>query len=98
MNRTKLILGAIMLAAGCQTQVQTVDLTNGDDGCFGLAPQIQNIGGRQTVCLDGDWKAFVDQYETGYYDYRRKGLVSEKGERKLAFETYRRWRQMAGEQ
>ena len=47
MNRTKLILGAIMLAAGCQTQVQTVDLTNGDDGCFGLAPQIQNIGGRQ---------------------------------------------------
>ncbi len=74
MKHTKLILGALLLAAGCQSQTQTVDLTGGDDGCFGLAPQIQNVGGRQTQCLDGDWKAFVDQYETGYYDYRRKAM------------------------
>ena len=74
MKHTKLILGAILLAAGCQSQTQTVDLTTGDDGCFGLAPQIQNVGGRQTQCLDGDWKAFVDQYETGYYDYRRNPM------------------------
>ncbi len=44
------------------------------DGCFGLYPQIQNIGGRQTTSLDGSWKMFVDQYETGYYDYRRNPM------------------------
>ena len=45
-----------------------------EDGCFGLSEQIQNIGGRKTLCLDGPWKAFIDQYETGYYDYRRKPM------------------------
>ncbi len=44
------------------------------DGCFGLAPQIQNICARQTLSLNGDWKAFIDQYETGYYDYRRNPM------------------------
>ncbi len=74
MKLIRLIFGAILLAAGCQSQTQTVDLTTGDDGSFGLAPQIQNICGRQAQCLDGDWKAFVDQYETGYYDYHRNPM------------------------
>jgi len=38
--------------------------------CFGLAPQIMNVQGRQTTCLNGEWKMIVDQYENGYYDYR----------------------------
>ncbi len=37
-----------------------------------LFPQIINIEGRHTTSLDGKWKAIVDPYETGYYDYRRK--------------------------
>lgn len=65
-----LIIIALALAACGQKAEQAVV----DDGCFGLAPQIQNVGGRQTLCLDGSWKAFIDQYETGYYDYRRKPL------------------------
>lgn len=78
MKNAKLIFAALLLAAGFSGQAQTVDLTAGDDGCFGLAPQIQNVPGRQTQCLDGDWKAFVDQYETGYYDYRRKAYPENK--------------------
>src|SRR3989475_465661 len=31
---------------------------------------IANISGRQTTSLDGNWKAIIDPYETGYYDYR----------------------------
>ncbi len=31
---------------------------------------IANTDGRKTVSLDGQWKAIVDPYETGYYDYR----------------------------
>ena len=45
-----------------------------NDGCFGLSPQIQNIQARKLVSLDGSWKAFIDQYETGYYDYRRNPM------------------------
>lgn len=37
---------------------------------YGLTPQIMNIQGRQITSLDGDWKAIVDQFENGYYDYR----------------------------
>lgn len=36
-----------------------------------VAAQIINIQGRDITSLDGDWKAFADIYETGYYDYRR---------------------------
>ncbi|MCQ2114567.1 MAG: beta-glucuronidase [Bacteroidales bacterium] len=39
---------------------------------YGLAPQIMNISGRQTASLDGQWKAIIDQYENGYYNYRLK--------------------------
>ena len=31
---------------------------------------IANIEGRQTTSLDGNWKAIIDPYESGYYDYR----------------------------
>ncbi len=69
-----ILSAALLLALSCQPQKAGVDLTSGDDGCFGLYPQIQNLHSRQTVSLDGDWKAFVDQYETGYYDYRRNPM------------------------
>src|SRR5437868_13963392 len=39
----------------------------------GLSQQtglIENIDGRKTVSLDGQWQTIVDPYETGYYDYR----------------------------
>lgn len=39
---------------------------------YGLYPQIMNVDARTTVCLDGLWKAIVDQYENGYYNYRLK--------------------------
>ena len=31
---------------------------------------IQNIDGRKTVSLDGQWQVIVDPYESGFYDYR----------------------------
>ncbi len=34
------------------------------------AQPIQNIEGRKTISLDGEWKIIVDPYESGYYDYR----------------------------
>ena len=32
--------------------------------------QIQNIEGRKITSLNGEWKVILDQYETGYYNYR----------------------------
>ena len=43
-----------------------------------LSTQIINIQGRDIRSLDGDWKAFPDLYETGYYDYRRNP-INERG-------------------
>ena len=37
-------------------------------------PQITNIPGRSTVCLDGNWKYIVDLYKTGNQDYRANPL------------------------
>jgi beta-glucuronidase len=34
------------------------------------APLIQNVSGRQTMSLDGQWRAIVDPYQSGYLDYR----------------------------
>lgn len=34
------------------------------------APLIQNVMGRETLSLDGQWGVVIDPYETGYYDYR----------------------------
>ena len=40
----------------------------------GTYPQINNIPGRSTVCLDGNWKYIVDVYNTGNQDYRANPL------------------------
>lgn len=31
---------------------------------------IQNVEGRKTISLDGQWQMIVDPYESGFYDYR----------------------------
>ena len=31
---------------------------------------IANTDGRKTISLDGQWKAIIDPYESGFYDYR----------------------------
>ena len=36
----------------------------------GPDPLIVNTGGRRTTSLDGPWRAIVDAFEKGYYDYR----------------------------
>ena len=33
---------------------------------------IQNINGRETTSLDGQWRIIIDPYEVGYYDYRHE--------------------------
>jgi beta-glucuronidase len=38
--------------------------------CNAQTPQIQNIENRKTTTLNGKWNYIVDQYETGYYNYR----------------------------
>ena len=45
--------------------------------CLGVLPAlsaepelIQNASARQGVSLNGPWRAIVDPYESGYYDYR----------------------------
>ncbi len=64
--------GLLLLGASC---AKTEDpASTAEDGCFGLSAQIQNIGSREKVSLNGNWKAFIDQYETGYYDYRRNPM------------------------
>ncbi len=75
--KTKLFFAALLLAlVGCQPKTEQEAVA--DNGCFGLSEQIQNVQAREKICLDGQWKSFVDQYETGYYDYRRKPM-NEKG-------------------
>ena len=72
----KLLLLSGLLAFGCTKAPSGMDYTAEDD-CFGLSPQIQNISSREKVSLNGEWKAFIDQYETGYYDYRRNPMNDE---------------------
>ena len=31
---------------------------------------IQNVEGRKTMNLNGDWHVIIDPYESGYYNYR----------------------------
>lgn len=33
-------------------------------------PLIQNVMGRESMSLDGQWGVIIDPYDTGYYDYR----------------------------
>ena len=39
------------------------------------APAIHNIAGRNAQSLDGTWKAIVDPYENGYYNYRMQPMA-----------------------
>ena len=52
-----LILLVCLLALAQSVEAQQLDL-------------IQNIDGRKTITLDGEWKMIVDPYESGFYDYR----------------------------
>jgi beta-glucuronidase len=36
------------------------------------SPLIQNVSGRSIHSLDGTWRAIVDPYENGYYNYRHE--------------------------
>jgi beta-glucuronidase len=45
-------------------------------GAAQLAPLIQNVGGRQSTNLDGQWQAIVDPYDVGALDYRAQPLTS----------------------
>lgn len=46
-----------LFALIANTQAQQIDL-------------IANTDGRKTMSLDGQWRAIIDPYESGYYDYR----------------------------
>ena len=74
MKIKSLLFLAAMLAAGCRNSGNEALPASADDGCFGLSAPIQNITGRDISPLNGSWKAFIDLYETGYYDYRRNPM------------------------
>ena len=74
MKIKSLLFLAAMLAAGCRNSGNEALHASADDGCFGLSAPIQNITGRDISPLNGSWKAFIDLYETGYYDYRRNPM------------------------
>lgn len=40
-------------------------------------PLIQNVYGRKVTTLNGAWRAIVDPYENGYYDYRGEGQTTD---------------------
>ena len=42
--------------------------------CAAAAPAIQHVGGRSTLLLDGQWRAIVDPYENGWYNYRMQPM------------------------
>jgi hypothetical protein len=54
-----------------------------------IIPQVANINARQVTSLNGEWHYIVDVQEEGYYD--RKGLYSDKGEKKKAFYVLQQW-------
>ncbi|MBO5546930.1 MAG: beta-glucuronidase, partial [Bacteroidales bacterium] len=74
MKRITYLAFSCLLVLGVSCARQADPVPPADDGCFGLSAQIQNVGSREKVSLDGNWKAFIDQYETGYYDYRRNPM------------------------
>ena len=73
----KQILSALLLFVGLtSTQAEII-------------PQVANINARQVTSLNGEWHYIVDVQEEGYYD--RKGLYSDKGEKKKAFYVLQKW-------
>ncbi len=73
-NVVATLIALSLAASPLHSQTTSAPAQEPGDGCFGLSPQIQNIGGRNAVPLQGEWKAFIDPYETGYYDYRRNPM------------------------
>lgn len=74
--KTRLLLLSLLAISGSSFAApgpETAESLN-----WGLSPQITNISGRETICLDGEWKTIVDQYENGYYDYRLKPMSDER--------------------
>ena len=55
----RVICGILLLVFVSSVEAQQVDL-------------ITNTDGRRTTSLNGEWKAIVDPYESGFYDYRYK--------------------------
>ena len=39
-------------------------------GVRAQTPLLANVGGRQSLSLDGRWQTIIDPYENGFYDYR----------------------------
>ena len=76
MKKILIYAAAALIALSCSPSAKQAQPA--DDGCFGLSAQIHNIDARSKVCIDGDWKAFIDLYETGYYDYRGKPMEDSK--------------------
>jgi len=73
----KQILSALLLFVGLtSTQAEII-------------PQVANINARQVTSLNGEWHYIVDVQEEGYYN--RKGLYSDKGEKKKAFYVLQQW-------
>ena len=80
MNRfVALLLLAMTFDVVCQAQdaTTTVKSQSSDKHIqiynslnYGLSPQIMGVDLRNSISLDGEWRAIVDQYEVGYYDYR----------------------------
>ena len=42
--------------------------------CAAAGPALQHVGGRSTTPLDGPWRAIVDPYENGWYNYRMQPM------------------------
>ena len=73
----KQILSALLLFVGLtSTQAEII-------------PQVANINARQVTSLNGEWHYIVDVQEEGYNN--RKGLYSDKGEKKKAFYVLQQW-------
>jgi beta-glucuronidase len=72
LRRTALLAGLalLLLHADARTAPAATDLAAPADPLAGQTPLIANVGARAGAALDGDWRAIVDPYETGYYNYR----------------------------
>lgn len=75
----KQILSALLLFVGLtSTQAEII-------------PQVANINARQVTSLNGEWHYIVDVLNGIQDYYNRKGLYSDKGEKKKAFYVLQQW-------
>ncbi len=73
MKKSIILFLAISALSSCaqKPQQEPIDINPG------TYPQIGHVTGRTGICLDGQWNALVDIYETGYYSYRRTPIQVE---------------------